>query len=100
MWLKVFSSKKFSVRGLRLCSTESAGQTVPIEPEKVVRDLPESFLSERKSIWQKYPIVGTSRPRQAWVEDLSSSKWIPKSGNVVQLHPDVWAVIPRYNEQI
>jgi hypothetical protein len=88
MWLKTFCRKTFSVQGIRLCSTEAG-------PSKPENDLPESFLSGRKSIWQKYPIQGTSQPRQAWVEDLSSSKWIPKSGNVVQLHPDVWAVKPR-----
>jgi hypothetical protein len=61
----------------------------------VSRELPESFVSQRKSIWDLYPIVGTSAPRQAWVENLASSKWVPESGHVIRLHPDIWSVRPR-----
>ena len=104
MWLRIVStsSKTLSVRGLsqRLFSTvidDGVTTSVPTEPtpQKVSRELPESFVSQRKSILDLYPILGTSGPRQAWVENLSSSKWVPESGLVIQLHPDVWAVKPR-----
>ena len=97
------SSKTLSVPGLsqRLFSTviddgvTTSAATEPGMLENVSRELPKSFISQRKSIWDQYPIVGTSSPRQAWVENLSSLKWVPESGNVIQLHPDIWAVKPR-----
>ena len=105
MWLRIVStsSKTLSVRGLsqRLFSTvidDGVTTSVPTEPtpQKVSRELPESFVSQRKSILDLYPIQGTSGPRQAWVENLSSSKWVPESGLVIQLHPDVWEVKIRF----
>ena len=101
MWLKVFSqnSRTFLVRGFgqRFCSsttTSEAGPVVTLE-HQVPRVLPDTFLSQRKAIWEKYPILGTSQPRQAWVEELSDTKETLGSGQLIELHPDVWAVRPR-----
>jgi hypothetical protein len=102
MWLKVFSqnSRTLLVRGFgqRFCSSSTpseAGPVVTNEPQAPRGGLPDTFLSQRKAIWEKYPILGTSQPRQAWVEELSDTKQVPSSGQLIELHPDVWAVRPR-----
>lgn len=73
-------------------STTGPEVTVHSKPEKKI---PETFLSYRKTLFEKYPITTTTSPRQAWVEDLSSTKWTPGSGHLVELHPEIWAVRPR-----
>lgn len=102
MWLKVFAqnSRTFLVRGFgqRFCSsttTSEIGPVVVAQEQQVPRELPDTFLSQRKSLWEKYPIQGTSQPRQAWVEELSDTKQVPGPGQMIELHPDVWAVRPR-----
>lgn len=102
MWLKVFAqnSRTFLVRGFgqRFCSSTTTSEIGPVivaQEQQVPRELPDTFLSQRKSIWEKYPIQGTSQPRQAWVEELSDTKQVPGPGQMIELHPDVWAVRPR-----
>ena len=98
MWLKKLSQRFLPIRGLglRQCGTvtESASSNTS-EVSKEKYSLPETVHADKKSIFEKCPILGTSKVRQAWVENLSASKWVPDSSQVIQLHPDVWAVKPR-----
>ena len=73
--------------GLRLCSSDSSASSTLSEDS--------SSFARRKLVFEKFPVSGTSKARQAWVESLSASKWVPDSSKVIQLHPDVWAVKPR-----
>ncbi len=97
MWLKNFNSRPISLRshGLRWCSTGTESGLIVTNHTLENQALPESVLAKKKLILEKFPTTGTSKPRQAWVESLSTSKWVPDASKVIQLHPDVWAVKPR-----
>ena len=78
-----------------LFCTESPSVVTPesTKVEYVRESLPEKFLSERKAIFERYPPDKTPyKPRQAWVESLSSGVWSSKHDNLIELHPDVWSV--------
>ena len=72
MWLKKLSQRFLPIRGLglRQCGTvtESASSNTS-EVSKEKYSLPETVHADKKSIFEKYPILGTSKVRQAWVEN-------------------------------
>jgi hypothetical protein len=81
-----------------LFCTESPAVVTPesAQVESVRKSLPEKFLNERKAIFERYPADKTPyKPRQAWVETLSSGVWNSKHANLIELHPEVWSVRPR-----
>lgn len=96
----IFSSVRFSsartvvVSHQHLFCTDSPTTAIPEVPVK--KSLPEKFLSDRKVIFETYPPNKTPyKPRQAWVETLSSTLWNPTNSHIVELHPEVWSVRPR-----
>ena len=70
-------------------------ELVEIEEEKPKSILDkESIFHSREDFTAKYPPSNPAVYRQAWLEDLSATK-NDNSNEMIQLHPDVWAIRPR-----
>jgi len=96
---KVLSFVRFSSSRLSSIQALSTDSPVVVSSEETIgnKKLPEKFVNERKEIFETYPLNNTVyKKRQAWVENLSSTNWIPHDSHIIDLHPEIWSVRPRY----